>query len=182
MPDTRAVYRPTARILHWIVALLVLATIPVGQIMTQEGLARPLQNTLYIFHKNTGVLILLLVLARLGFRAFNPPPPLPASVPWWQQRIARATHWLLYVLLIVMAVSGYIRVKAGGFPIEYLDALGVPSPVPKSEPLEKAAQATHATVRILLIAVIALHVSAAAYHGLIRRDGVFSRMWPWGSA
>jgi cytochrome b561 len=172
------VYKPTARFLHWLTAVLVIATFPVGVTMVQEGLARGTQDALYIFHKNVGVIILLLVLARLAYRAANPAPPLPDSVPPLQQKIAHFTHWLLYALVIVMAVSGYTRVKAAGFPLEGLDALGVPSLVPRSEGLANAAQAIHGTVRFALFALILMHVGAALYHAVIKRDGVFSRMWP----
>jgi cytochrome b561 len=171
-------YRTSARVLHWLTALLVLSTIPVGGIMTQEGLARPLQDTLYIYHKNVGVLILLVVLARLSLRAVSPPPPLPVSMPEGQRRAAAVSHVMLYVLLLVMAVSGYVRVRAGGFPVEALDAVGLPTLVPRSEGLEDTAQAIHATTRFVLIGFILLHVSAAAYHAFVRRDGVFGRMWP----
>lgn len=175
-------YRPAARALHWISALLVLATFPAGVIMLQEGLSRPLQNSLFMFHKNIGVVILLLVLARIAYRIANPPPPLPASVSTTQARIAGAVHVLLYTLLIVMAVSGYIRVVAGGFPLEVWDAIGVPRLVGKSKELAEQAKAIHGTARFGLFALILAHVGAALYHGLIRKDGVFSRMWPRRSA
>ncbi|MGL4319952.1 MAG: cytochrome b [Paracoccaceae bacterium] len=171
-------YRPTARALHWISALLVLATFPAGVIMLQEGLSRPLQNGLFMFHKNIGVVILLLVLARIAYRMANPPPPLPASVSDMQARIAGAVHWLLYLLLIVMAVSGYVRVVAGGFPLEVWDSIGVPRLVAKSEELAKQAKAIHGIARFALFALILAHVGAAVYHGVVRKDGVFSRMWP----
>ena len=171
-------YRTTARLLHWLVALAVIATIPIGTVMVQEGLARSVQNTLFILHKNGGVLILLFVVLRLAYRAAFPPPPLPDTVPGWQRRAAAFSHAGLYTLLLVMAVSGYVRVEAGGFPIEILDALGVPTPVPESEALESAAKATHFYARYLLIALILVHFSAALYHALVRRDGVFGRMWP----
>jgi cytochrome b561 len=174
-------YRPTARWLHWLVALLVLSTLPAGQTMIIEGLPRSVQDTLFIFHKNVGVVILLLVLWRLGFRMLHPAPPLPASLPVWQRRAARASHAALYTLLLLMPLSGYVRVRAGGFPIEALDALGVPALVPRSDALAEAAQAIHAYGRIALVAVIVLHVAAAIQHAAWRRDGVFSRMWPpWG--
>ncbi len=67
---------------------------------------------------------------------------------------------------------------AGGFPIEMLDALGVPSFVPRDEALAERAKSIHATAKFTLIFFIVLHIGAASYHGLIRRDGVFSRMWP----
>ena len=171
-------YRTPARLFHWIVALLVLATIPTGQIMIQDGLSRPVQNALFIFHKNVGVVILLVVLARLAYRQVVPPPPLPLSVPEWQRRVAGLNHAALYGLLIFMAVTGYLRVRAGGFPVEALDALGLPTFVPRSEALEAWAKAAHWWGRIALVAVIALHVAAAAWHGLVRRDGVMARIWP----
>ena len=172
------VYKPAARFLHWLTAILIIATFPVGVAMVQGGFARPVQDTLYILHKNTGVIILLLVLARLAYRAANPAPPLPDSVPGWQRQIALLTHWLLYGLVIVMAVSGYVRVKAAGFPLEWFDAMGVPALVPKSEGLAKTAENIHLTVVFALAALILMHVGAAILHGAIKRDGVFQRMWP----
>ena len=175
---TPPAYKAPARAMHWLAALLIIATIPVGGMMTEPGWTRATQNALYIFHKNIGVVILILIALRLVYRAMNPPPPLPASMPPMQRLAAEGTHWALYGLLIVMAVSGYIRVKAGGFPLESLDALGVPSLVPRSDALAETAKQVHAIARIPLVALILAHVGAAAFHGLVKRDGVFSRMWP----
>jgi cytochrome b561 len=171
-------YRAPARLMHWLTVLFVVSTIPAGLIMVQEGLSRPLQNGLFIWHKNIGVVILVLVLARLVYRAAHPPPPLPASLSPAQAAIAGLTHWGMYGLLLVMAVSGYVRVRAGGFPIEYLDMLGVPTLVPKSEALANTAKAIHFWARFPLVLLILMHIGAALYHGVVKRDGVFSRMWP----
>ncbi|MGB0499493.1 MAG: cytochrome b [Rubricella sp.] len=178
LPGTPRGYATSTRWLHWITALVVIATLPVGAIMTTEGLPREVQNGLYIFHKNVGVVILLLVGARLVVRATTVSEPLPATVPAWQRTAAAAGHAALYILLIVMAVSGYVRVAAGGFPIESLDALGVPPLVPRSDGLAETAQWIHSSARFILVAFILLHVGAALQHGLIKRDGVFSRIWP----
>ncbi len=178
MIDTPRSYRPTARVLHWLAAILIIAMFPVGVAMVDGGFARPVQDTLYVLHKNGGVIILLLVLARLIYRAMNPAPPLPDSMPGWQQKIAHLTHWLLYGLVIVMAVSGYVRVKAAGFPLEGLDAMGIPSLVPSSKPLAETAKMIHGTARFALFALILTHVGAALYHAVVKRDGVFQRMWP----
>ena len=177
MPLSSDHFKPAARYLHWLTALLILSTIPAGVIMVREGLSRPTQDMLFLFHKNVGVVILILMLARLAYRVMNPPPPLPDSVPLIQQKIAKATHWLLYLLVIVMAVSGYIRVKADGYPLEGLDALGVPSLVPKAKALAKTAEIIHLNVRYAVIALILVHVGAALYHAVIKRDSVFGRMW-----
>ncbi|MEM1100602.1 MAG: cytochrome b [Pseudomonadota bacterium] len=171
-------YPTASRWLHWLTALVVLATIPVGVIMTTEGLPRTVQNTLFIFHKNVGVIILLLVAARLLIRSATRTEPLPAETAAWQKTAASVSHAALYVLLLVMTISGYVRVAAGGFPIESLDALGIPKLVPRSDPLADTAQWIHSSARFILAAFIFLHIGAALQHGLIKRDGVFTRMWP----
>lgn len=171
-------YTSTARLLHWLMAVLVLLTIPAGLVMVQPGLERGLQNALFLYHKNVGVLLILLVVLRAIWRWQNPPPPLPATLPALQARIAGAVHGALYVLLVVVPVAGYVRVRAGGFPVESMDALGLPGLVPRSDALAAVAKTVHYGTGLLLAAVIAAHVGAALYHGLIKRDGVVARMWP----
>jgi len=159
-------------------ALLVLMMIPVGLLMVQQGLERSLQNALFVFHKNVGVLLLGLIVARLIYRWRHPPPPLPATVPGWQQRISGLSHIALYGLLILVPLAGYVRVRAGGFPIESLDSLGISSFIPKSKGLADTAKSIHYFGGIAIGALIAVHIGAALHHGLIKKDGVFTRMWP----
>ncbi|WP_370634978.1 cytochrome b [Cognatishimia sp. MH4019] len=159
-------------------AALILATIPVGVLMTQEGLERSFQNSLYIFHKNVGVLLLVLILIRIFYRLTHKPAPLPSDIPDWQHRIAGLSHAALYALLLIMPIAGYIRVRSGGFPIEALDALGVPSLVPRSDALAEVAKSIHYFGSFAIAGLIAMHIGAALYHGILRKDGVFSRMWP----
>jgi cytochrome b561 len=103
---------------------------------------------------------------------------LPASVPGWQRRIAAASHVALYVLIFAMPILGYVRVRAGGFPVEGLDAMGLPTLVPRSDALAEFAKTLHYYGAIAITILIAAHVGAALQHGLLRRDGVFTRMWP----
>ena len=100
----------------------------------------PIQDPLFIFHKNAGALLIVLLALRLVWRATHRAPPLPDSLPTIQKFAARATHVALYLLLIVMAVSGYVRVRAGGFPVELLDAIGVPNFVPRDDELAQTAK------------------------------------------
>jgi len=171
-------YSGLARLLHWSMAILIIATVPAGLVMVQPGLDRGLQNALFLFHKNVGVLLLLLVALRLGWRLIRPAPPLPATLPRWQTRIAGLSHGALYVLMVAVPVAGYVRVKAGGFPIESLDALGLPALVPRSDALAEVAKTIHYGAGLSIAAVICLHVGAALFHGIVKRDGVFSRIWP----
>ncbi len=171
-------YHPVAKMLHWLVAVLVIAMIPIGQVMVLEGLPRIVQNTLFLLHKNGGVLVGILMVIRLGVRLVLSPPKMPATVPTLQRRVASAAHWLLYVLVLTMAVSGYLRVVAGGYPIEGLDGLGVPHLIARNALVETIAKDVHYYAHFALIAVILAHVAGALYHLLWLRDGIFARMWP----
>lgn len=170
-------YAATTRLLHWLVAVMVLATMPIGVIMLTEGLPRAQQDLLFILHKNGGVIILMLVVLRLIWRAMQPAPRLPDHLPRWQVLAAGVTQWALYALLLVMAISGYIRVTAGGFPIEMLDAIGFPRLVAPSDALAERAQSVHSFSRFVLAPLILLHIAAGLRH-LFLRDGVFAHIWP----
>jgi cytochrome b561 len=178
VPNSEDHYKLPARLLHWVMAVLVLAMIPAGVLMVQPDIDRSLQNTLFIFHKNTGVLLLILVVVRAVYRWKTPPAALPADLPDWQHRIAGLSHGALYLLLFIVPIAGYIRVKAGGFPIETLDWLGMPSLVPRSDAVAEVAKTVHYFAGLAIAAIVLSHIGAAAYHGIVRRDGVFSRMWP----
>lgn len=171
-------YKPLAKIFHWLNALLVLLTIPAALIMLTPGIERGLQDPLFMFHKNVGVVLLVLVATRLAYRLFNPPPPLPHTMPVVQRYLAEATHWLLYGLLLAMAISGFIRVTAGGFPLELFDRFGIQNLVPRSDSLAETAKRVHALLRFPLVALIVLHIGAALYHGIVKRDGIAKRMMP----
>lgn len=170
-------YAATTRALHWISAVLIIATLPIGTVMVREDLESSTQDLLFILHKNVGVIILALVVMRLIWRRLQPAPPMPDSLPGWQAGAARLTHWGLYAMLLVMTISGYVRVRAGDFPIEMLDAISMPTLIPESETLEAIAKSVHFYGRFVLVALIALHVGAAIRH-FIRRDGVAQRIWP----
>lgn len=171
-------YTTPQRAIHWIMALLILLMIAAGFIMVQQGLPRSLQNGLFIFHKNIGVLVLALAILRLALRLRTPAPAMPLTLPAWQRRIAQASHGLLYALIFLMPLTGYVRVRAGGFPIEALDRLGLPTLVPRSDTLASLAKSAHEVGAYAVAALLALHIGAALYHMLVLRDGTFARIWP----
>jgi cytochrome b561 len=170
-------YGTVSRILHWLTVLLVLGLFPAGLIMT-SGVDRTIQNPLFIAHKSAGALLLLILLFRVFWALTHRPSPLPDSLSAVQKLAAHATHLGLYVFLVIMVVSGYVRVTAGGFPIDLFDALHIPPLVPRSDSVAAAAKAIHAIAKYGLALLVVMHVGAAAVHGLVLRDGVFSRMWP----
>jgi cytochrome b561 len=91
---------------------------------------------------------------------------------------AHVSHGLLYALMVIVPLAGYVRVRAGGFPIEMLDAIGFPALVPKSEALAATAKSVHYYGGGAIMVVLAAHIGAAVFHGVVKKDGIFSRMWP----
>ena len=168
-------YSGVARTLHWVVAVLVLATIPVGFVLLSLP-AGALQNRLFDLHRSVGVLLFVLVLARLVWRLSHPPPPLPADVPEWQQIASWLVHALLYALLLVNPLVGWWATSAYGAPIHVFWLFELPPLVGKNEALATKIFAWHGRIGIALSVLIALHISAALYHHFIRRDGVLRRM------
>jgi len=176
-------YGTVARLFHWITAALVAVMIPAGIAMTSEGF-ESVRDSLYILHKGTGSLLLVIVLVRFLWKiVLEGERPLPSRVPRMQRRMAAWTHWGLYALLLTMTLSGYVRTVGAGFPIELLDALGVPPLMGERPGLAATAAVVHKAGAYTITAVIALHIGAAMYHALIERDGVMGRMWPpWAGA
>ena len=170
-------YGTVARLLHWAVAILVVLQVPAGILMTSEPLTA-YADPLYIYHKGAGVVLLALVLARVGWRLTHRAPPFPDFMPSLEKRIAHATHVTIYLLLVVMVVSGYLRTVGDGFPIELLDALGVPPLVSDAPALARAMLVVHQLTVVLLVSLIAVHVSAVLRHRLIEGNPVLGRMWP----
>jgi cytochrome b561 len=171
-------YGTVARILHWLTVVLVGVTIPVAFLMTSELQDRALQDALFVFHKGIGPIILLVVIMRILWRLFHGAPALPTTLPRFQQIVSKIVHIGLYVGLLTMAVSGYVRVITGGFPIELLNAVGVPPLLPRNEVVAETAKMIHRSAAWGLLGLIALHVAAALYHQFVMRDGIMARMWP----
>jgi cytochrome b561 len=110
----------------------------------------------------------------------HPPPPLPAAVVRWQAVLAPIAHWALLVLLLAMPLSGWLMSSAAGVSVFWFGYIPLPDLVPRDPTLFDALRTTHYILSRLLIAVLALHVGAVVHHDVLRRDGVFRRMWPFG--
>lgn len=176
-------YGTVAKLFHWLTVIAVAVMIPVGMRMTEEfdrsiPEQKALQDSLFILHKGLGAALLIFILLRVVWRLTHRPPPLPDSIPPMQKMAAEATHGLLYLLLLTMVISGYVRTVGDGFPIEWMNQFGIPTLLPKMPEVAKIAKAIHVTAVWALIALIAAHVGAALMHTVIKKDGVMQRMWP----
>jgi len=123
-----------------------------------------------------GGAILLLVLLRLYNRLRHRPPPLPADLPVWQVVAAKASHWMLYALMLAMPLIGWAMLSAGGYPVVLGGGLHLPPIVPHTPALYAALRNAHSLLAYVLFATVLMHVGAALFHLWVRRDGVFQAM------
>lgn len=168
-------YTLTAQALHWLTAALILAILPVAWVMVSLPKG-PEQAWMFVVHRSLGVTILAVVAVRLIWRARNPPPPLPGGTSRVMELVGRLTHWLLYALLLLMPISGYLQ-SASGKPVSYFGLFDLPA-LPENKGLDAAAKTLHLAGQWGVYALISLHVLATAWHVAVRRDGLLSRMIP----
>lgn len=178
LDPAKQVYSPTARAFHWFIALLVLVTAPIGFMMAERGRANiwdATTNTMYSTHKLIGLIILALMIARLTYRLTHGAPASYPTLTTPQKAVSHAVHWSLYALLIAVPIGGYLGISY--FPA--LNIFGVPIPgfVTPNEATAKQVLAIHGIAATVLVGLIALHLGGAAYHLLVKGDGVVGRMW-----
>jgi cytochrome b561 len=166
-----------SRLLHWLMALMVLAMLFIGTGMAASVSER--YRFLIAVHRPLGLAVLILVAIRLINRLINPPPPLPGSMPTWQRAAAKASHGLLYALMFIMPLLGWGMLSAAPYPIVLYGSLRLPPILPQNPLLYSWLRELHGDFAFLLFAVFLAHMGAALMHGLIRRDGVFDSMAPW---
>jgi cytochrome b561 len=163
-----------ARVLHWLMAMMILAMLFIGVGMVAS--VSPRHDWLLRIHKPLGIAILILAIVRLAVRLRYPPPPLPSDLPALQKLAALASHWLLYALMLAMPLIGWAMLSAGGYPVMLSDSLRLPAIFPTSPLAFAVLRHAHTWLAWLLFLTFLGHMGAALYHGLIRRDGVLSSM------
>jgi cytochrome b561 len=167
------------RTLHWLMAIMVLAMLFIG--VTMVSTLRPRFLALIAIHKPLGITILALALLRLGVRLKRGAPPLPADLPSLQAVAAKLSHIVLYALLIAMPLIGWGMLSAGGYPIPLFGSWHLPTILPQNDHVYALLRTAHTLLAYVFFAVILLHVAAALFHALIRRDGVFRAMTERGN-
>jgi cytochrome b561 len=176
MENTR--YTGTAIALHWLLAILIVATFALGLTMTEMPGVTPTKLKYFNWHKWLGVTIFALAVVRALWRLAHPAPPLPASIPAWQKQVSAATHLLLYVLIFAVPLSGYFYSLAAGFKVVYLGLLPLPVLIEKNLELKPVLEEVHFWLNMGMAGLVALHIAAALKHHFIERDDILRRMLP----
>jgi cytochrome b561 len=179
--QTSTRYALSRRLLHWLIALLVLGLLPIGLWMTSRSQADiwdALTDQLFGVHKAIGFTVLWLMVLRAFLRLRSGQPPYPLSMPKRLAYAASTLHMLLYILLLAVPLLGWAGVTA--YPaLITLAGYNLPAMpfVPQNADLSKQLFAIHGTLALVLGVLILGHIGAALKHLLINRDGIFQRMW-----
>jgi cytochrome b561 len=168
-------YDRIARVLHWLVAALLLAQCAFGYWLGVVPRNTPERGYFINLHKSTGLLIGLLILWRIYWRLKQRAPAYRIEMARWQQGLAHGTHHILYVLMLVLPLSGYIASNLSKHGVKFFNVIVLPAWGPDDKLLYGIFNQTHKIAAVLLLGLVALHMLAALWHAW-RRDDIFSRI------
>jgi cytochrome b561 len=169
-------YTPVARLLHWTTAALVLALIPIGLIMVHLVKSGPTQDFLFALHESLGITVMAVVYFRIAYRLTHPPVPLPPEIPDFYRIAGQSVHYLLYGLLAVQPILGWIGTSAYRAPIHFFWVAEVPPIWPENRAFSDLVFWIHLGIGLAIAGLVCLHAGAGLFHHFIRRDVVLMRM------
>jgi cytochrome b561 len=149
--------------------------IPLG-VMIANDWGGPLRSSLYGLHETLGALLIPIVLARLGHRLTNPSLPLPQDIPALQRFAAHMAHVGLYALLVAQPLVGWIAMSASGAPVTVLGLFALPPIAQENRVFSEQLVVLHGLIGLSIAGLVAVHVGAALYHHVVRKDRVLMRM------
>ncbi|MEO5338904.1 MAG: cytochrome b/b6 domain-containing protein [Magnetococcus sp. MYC-9] len=170
-------YGLVARWLHWAMVPLLLGLLAMGLWLTRMDYNDPWYQTASRWHEGVGVLAFVLFVLRLLWRLWDPPPPDPFPRPLWQTRLARGVHRLLYLLMALVPLSGYLFVTAKGGPVTLFGGLTIPALFGKLPAMEKMIGQLHLLLALALLGLVALHLLATLKHQLLDKEDILSRIF-----
>jgi len=176
--NTKSTYGAVSKFLHWTGGLLIIGLLGLGLYMESLDPA-PGKYELYGIHKSLGIIVLALALTRVIWRRLNVTPSLPSKMAKGKKLGAHGTHFLLYILMLAMPLSGWLMSSAGGHTVTIFGWVTLPPLVDKNPNLGGIAHSAHGIIGWALIGLIALHFLAALYHHFVEKDSVLRRMLPF---
>jgi cytochrome b561 len=175
----RPQYGTTAKALHWTVVTLLVIQYSIGWLMPDLHGGPPAVGMTW--HISIGTVILVLIVTRFVWRLTHPVAP-ESSLQPWQRMTSEAVHWLLYALVLLTSLSGWLFASAHGWKVSWFFVAPLPMLTSGNRMLVKALDGWHQNFMWALLAVIGLHVAASLIHAFYHRDGVMRRMLPGDAA
>jgi cytochrome b561 len=179
LPAASAGYTRTAIALHWLIALLIVCGFALGWVMTDIPGFTPTKLKYFSWHKWIGVTVFSLAILRVLWRATHMPPAMPGGMSALQRIGAHGVHVLLYVLMLVIPVTGYLYSSASNIPVVYLGIVPLPRLIDPDPALKETLKSLHVSLNYILLTLVALHLLAVVKHQVLDRDGLLSRMLPF---
>ena len=177
-------YTSVAISLHWLIAFFLIGLLAMGKYMTHLEEADPLRFILTQWHKSFGITVLFLAVVRVLWRVTHKPPVLPVNTPRFESVASHATHVLMYLLMVVIPLSGWVFVSVSPLNLETLLFGAIPWPhisflssLPEKESLSVQAGQLHMWLANTLLLLVLLHTCAALFHQIVQRDRLLLRMW-----
>lgn len=171
-------YRGPAIALHWLIALLIIAAFAIGWLMTDIPGFTPTKLRYFAWHKWLGVTVLALAVLRLGWRLTHRAPSLPAGMPRLERLAAEAVHGLLYVLMFLIPVTGYLYSSSVGVQVVYFGVWPLPLLIEPNPALAPWLKNAHIVCDYTLAVLVGAHVLGALKHELFDRMPILYRMLP----
>jgi len=165
-------------VLHWLMFMLIACGFSLALYMVGLPLS-PQKLKYFSWHKWIGVTVFLLAVARLAWRLTHPAPALPATMPLWQQRAAALNIVALYMLILVIPLTGWLYSSATGVPTVYLGLVQLPDLLVRNKVLAEQLRLAHVTLNFSMLALVIIHSAAALKRHLVDRDDVLWRMLPF---
>ncbi|WP_082459780.1 MULTISPECIES: cytochrome b [unclassified Mycobacterium] len=173
---TAARFALPSRLLHWLMAPMVIAQLLTGVTMVAALSYYPL---LLAIHRPLGVLILVFAVVRLANRLTHRPPPFLATMGRAERRVATWSEYLLYALLLVQPLTGWAMLSAARFPVTLAGPLRLPGIAPHRIDVFAVLRECHGAFAFLLFLTFTAHMCAVLFHTLVLRDGLLDRMALW---
>lgn len=170
-------YNLTAIILHWVMVILLITLFCLGWYMEDLTKGSPERSWFFALHKSIGLTAALLALFRLIWRLLHSPPALPSYIPAFKQKLVRLVHQLLYLMIFIQPLSGYISSSFSGYKTKIW---GIPLPHWgwKSPELNELFTNIHAISSVILLSLIALHLAGVFSHLYRHETDILKRMIP----
>ena len=176
--NSQSAWGSVAKSLHWIIALLIIAELVLGNIAEALKVS-PQKFELFVWHKSFGITILILAVIRITWRLGNPPPAAPAGTPTWEKRLAQAGHGFLYLQMFAVPLTGWWVSDTSRIPFRLFWSVPVPDLMAADRELSELAASVHGILTKLLLFVVVGHIIAALRHHVLLRNDTLVRMLPF---
>ena len=174
--NTRLRFGLFTRLLHWLIAVLILGLIWLGWYMVDLTYYNKWYNASLHYHKSLGILALALALVKIGWQWHTPAPGPVAGLKTWEKTGAKVMHYVLWGMMLLIPVTGYLISTSAGKPIQLFNWFELPAIMDVDEQLRELAIDVHYYLAYATLFLVAGHAGAALKHHFINRDDTLKRM------